>query len=110
MMPWPFDGLAGSLTRGQAWLHVEFRLLTQLRGRGAFYLYLGTLMATQCVFCLVFLVGIFNAVMGALCIAMSFGITPDFDRLAESAGISEGGQYNPVYDNELGEDQQTRAR
>merc|ERR1719265_2129091 len=39
MMPWPFDGLAGPLTRGQAWLHDEVRLLTELRGRGAFYLY-----------------------------------------------------------------------
>merc|ERR1719272_2476956 len=88
MMVTPFDMLAGPLTRGQAWLHAEVRLLTELRGRGAFYLYQGTLMATQCVFCLVFLVGLFNAMMGALCIAMSFGIQPDFDRLAAGTGFS----------------------
>jgi len=92
LMPWPFDGLAGPLTRGQAWLHQEVRLLTELRGRGAFYLYQGTLMATQCVFCVLFLVGIANAVMGALCIAMSFGIQPDFERLAAAGGM----QYSQI--------------
>lgn len=92
MMPWPFDGLAGPLTRGQAWLHLEVRLLTELRGRGAFYLYQGSLMATQCILCLTFLVGLANAVMGGLCIAMSFGITPDFDALAAGGGM----QYSTV--------------
>jgi len=87
MSPWPFDGLAAPLTRGQAWLHSEVRILTELRGRGALYLFSGSLMATQCVFCLLFLVGVANAVMGALCLGMSFGITPDFDRLAAGEGM-----------------------
>jgi len=98
MLPTPFDMLAGPLTRGQAWLHAEVRLLTELRGRGAFYLYQGTLMATQCVFCAMFIIGLFNALMGGLCIAMSFGIQPDFDRLAAYSG----GAYNPIKDEEAG--------
>lgn len=102
MFPWPFDGLAGPLTRGQAWLHAEVRILTELRGRGAFYLYQGTLMATQCVFCVLFLVGMFNAVMGALCIAMSYGIQPDFERLAATAGYG-GGSYDYIKDQEMGD-------
>jgi len=83
----PFDRLAEPVTRAQAWLHYECQLLTRLRGRGLFYLYQGTLMVTQCVFCLLFLAGLYNVLMGFLCIAMSFGYTPDFDGLAATAGF-----------------------
>lgn len=105
MLITPFDLLAGPLTRGQAWLHAEVRLLTELRGRGAFYLYQGTLMATQCVFCLLFLVGAFNVLMGVLCIAMSFGIQPDFEYLTGSTYLDNNvaPQYNRV-DQEVRED------
>jgi acyl-CoA-binding protein len=108
MMPFPFDSLAGPLTRGQAWLHAEVRLLTELRGRGIFYLYQGTLMSTQCVFCLLFLVGIYSAIMGALCIAMSYGITPDFDRIAATTGIGGGGaKYDQIRDEEAAAEDQS---
>merc|ERR1719220_1941599 len=76
LMP-PFDQLAAPVTRAQAWLHRECRLLTELRGRGFFYLYQGTLMVTQCVFCLIFVCGLYVVAMGVVCILMSFGITPD---------------------------------
>merc|ERR1719188_85523 len=62
----PFHRLAEPVTRAQAWLHEECRLLTRLRGRGLFYLYQGTLMVTQCVLCLMFLSGLYNAIMGIL--------------------------------------------
>jgi len=111
MMPWPFDGLAGPLTRGQAWLHAEIRLLTELRGRGFFYLYQGSLMATQGWYILLILVGLFNTLMGALCIAMSFGIQPDFDRIAATTGIGQGAtKYDQIRDEEAsGEDQSITA-
>jgi len=87
MLMTPFDRLAEPVTRAQAWLHEECKLLTQLRGRGLFYLYQGTLMVTQCVFCLIFLGGLYNAAMGVLCVMMSFGYTPDIEGLAASAGL-----------------------
>jgi len=90
MMIPPFDRLAEPVTRAQAWLHEECRLLTRLRGRGFFYLYQGTLLVTQCVFCALFLCGLYSALMGAVCILMSFGITPDIERIAESAGLGVG--------------------
>ncbi|CAK0815820.1 unnamed protein product [Prorocentrum cordatum] len=49
----PIDSLAGPVTQAQAWLHDQCKLLTQLRGRGFFYMYQGTLMVTQCVLCLI---------------------------------------------------------
>jgi acyl-CoA-binding protein len=101
IMPYPFDLLAGPLTRGQAWLHTEAKLLTELRGRGVFYLYQGTLMCTQWSL-LLFLVGFHNALMGVLCIAMSFGIQPDFDRLAAHTGFPGDAQYDPIKDEEAG--------
>jgi len=83
----PFDRLAEPVTKAQAWLHEECRLLTRLRGRGFFYLYQGTLMVTQCILCLLFVAGVYNMIMGVLCVMMSFGYTPDFDYLAASAGL-----------------------
>lgn len=91
MLMAPFDRLAEPITRAQAWLHEECRLLTRLRGRGFFYLYQGTLMVTQCVFCLLFLCGLYSVIMGVVCILMSFGITPDVELIAESAGLGAGG-------------------
>merc|ERR1719336_633750 len=88
----PFDRLAEPVTKAQAWLHEECRLLTRLRGRGFFYLYQGTLMVTQqCLFCLLFLAGVYNLIMGVLCVMMSFGYTPDFDYLAAAAGLYGNG-------------------
>mmetsp|Transcript_25294 Transcript_25294/g.57479 ORF Transcript_25294/g.57479 Transcript_25294/m.57479 type:complete len:342 (-) Transcript_25294:141-1166(-) len=89
MLVTPFDRLAEPVTRAQAWLHEECKLLTQLRGRGLFYFYQGTLMVTQCVFCLIFLCGLYNVGIGVLCIMMSFGYTPDIEGMALSAGLAD---------------------
>ncbi|CAE8609372.1 unnamed protein product [Polarella glacialis] len=50
--------------------------LTELRGRGFFYTFIGTLAITQCLLCLHFLAGVWNLLMGILCLMMSFGINP----------------------------------
>merc|ERR1712217_666269 len=103
MLMSPFDRLAEPLTRAQAWLHGECRFLTWLRGRGLFYLYLGTLMVTQCVLCLVFLCGLYNILMGVLCIMMSFGFKPDFEGIAATAGFTNpNSDYNVILDPEHG--------
>lgn len=52
------------------------KFLTELRGRGFFYTFVGTLAVTQCVVCLYFLCGLWNLLMGILCLLMSFGINP----------------------------------
>lgn len=90
MLMAPFDRLAEPVTRAQAWLHEECRLLTTLRGRGLFYLYQGTLMVTQCILCLLFLAGLYQALMGVLCIMTSFGFTPDIEGAVASAGFGKG--------------------
>lgn len=90
----PFDSLAGPITRAQAWLHEECKFLTTLRGRGLFYLYQGTLMVTQCIFCMLFVAGMYCFVMGTLCIMMSFGLKPDVEGWYASAGY--GPRYNTL--------------
>jgi hypothetical protein len=52
------------------------KFLTELRGRGFFYIFVGTLAITQCWVCLYFLSGLWNLLMGVLCLMMSFGINP----------------------------------
>merc|ERR1712217_614016 len=52
------------------------QFLTELRGRGLFYLFVGSIAITQCLFCLLFVVGLWNVLMGALCLLMSFGVNP----------------------------------
>jgi hypothetical protein len=74
--------------------------LTELRGRGLFYLFIGSLAITQCWWCLFFLVGIWNSVMGVMCLLMSFGINPA-DHLPTSLPTAGGGgsqqpNYGPV--------------
>merc|ERR1712190_79312 len=36
------------------------QFLTELRGRGLFYLFVGSIAITQCLFCLLFVVGLWN--------------------------------------------------
>lgn len=55
---------------------VEAKFLTELRGRGFFYLFVGTLAISQCLFCLLFICGAWNLLMGVLCLLMSFGVNP----------------------------------
>lgn len=58
----------------QGWLHSKVQFLTELNGRGLFYIYQGTLMATQdCFWCLLFWMGMYNIFMGALYLAMAAG-------------------------------------
>lgn len=63
------------------------KFLTELRGRGLFYLFVGTLAGSQCLVCLTFLCGLWNVLMGVLCLMMSFGINPadhiPHDRLSQ---------------------------
>lgn len=50
--------------------------LTELTGRGLFYVFVGSLAVTQCFVCVLFLVGLWNVLMGIICILMSFGVNP----------------------------------
>jgi hypothetical protein len=67
------------------------KFLTELRGRGFFYLFVGTLSITQCLVCLFFVCGLWNLLMGILCLMMSFGINPA-DHLPSSMPSSFPGQ------------------
>jgi len=63
----------------ESWQMEVFRkaqFLTELRGRGLFYVFVGSLAVSQCMVCLLFLVGLWNVLMGLICVAMSFGINP----------------------------------
>lgn len=68
--------LAPLVQRYQMEVFDRAKFLTQLRGRGFFYLFVGTLAVTQCLVCLLFLCGIWNVLMGVLCLLMSFGFNP----------------------------------
>lgn len=106
----PFDRLAEPIARSQAWLHEECRLLTRLRGRGFFYLYQGTLLVTQCVFCMNFIIGLYILAMGVVCILMSFGITPDIEgMMAQSPALFGAGQKYSMVADEAGSPEGTRA-
>lgn len=68
--------LAPFVERYQMEVFNRANFLTELRGRGLFYLFVGALAITQCLVCLLFLVGVWNLLMGVLCLMMSFGINP----------------------------------
>lgn len=68
--------LAPLVERYQMEVFNRANFLTELRGRGFFYLFVGALAITQCLVCLLFLVGVWNLLMGVLCLMMSFGINP----------------------------------
>merc|ERR1711879_236694 len=78
------------------------QVLTELRGRGLFYLFVGSLAITQCFFCLLFLVGVWNVLMGVLCLLLSVGINPADHMSVQpgSAGCQDHGA--PLYSNQNG--------
>jgi len=61
------------------------KFLTALRGRGAFYIFVGTLAITRCTFCLLFIVGCVNGFVGVMCLLMSYGVQPDLPSALDSA-------------------------
>lgn len=77
------------------------KVLTELRGRGFYYVFVGSLAITQCFFCLLFLVGVWNLLMGVLCLLMSFGINPA-DHMHMQPGMQPGDPGAPLYDNRQG--------
>jgi len=78
------------------------KVLTELRGRGFYYVFIGSLAITQCFLCLLFLVGVWNLLMGVLCLMMSFGINPaDHMQMAPGGGYPGRGypdHGSPLYD------------
>jgi len=52
------------------------QFLMELRGRGLYYVFVGNLAITQCFVCLLFVVGLWNLIMGVLCLLMSCGVNP----------------------------------
>lgn len=52
------------------------RFLTQLKGRGAYYIFVGSLAVVQCMLCLFFIVGAFNIFVGVVSIMLAFGMKP----------------------------------
>eukprot|EP00451_Oxyrrhis_marina_P002548 CAMPEP_0204254026 /NCGR_PEP_ID=MMETSP0468-20130131/2304_1 /ASSEMBLY_ACC=CAM_ASM_000383 /TAXON_ID=2969 /ORGANISM="Oxyrrhis marina" /LENGTH=211 /DNA_ID=CAMNT_0051227721 /DNA_START=48 /DNA_END=683 /DNA_ORIENTATION=+ len=61
----------------QAKVNEQAQFLTTMLGRGGFYIFLGTLAISQCIFCLYFLVGIWMIVMGAMLVGFHFGYTAE---------------------------------
>mmetsp|Transcript_2017 Transcript_2017/g.3771 ORF Transcript_2017/g.3771 Transcript_2017/m.3771 type:complete len:235 (+) Transcript_2017:56-760(+) len=69
--------------------------LTELKGRGFFYTFIGTLAITQCFLCLHFVAGLWNLLMGVLCLLMSFGINPADHIQASLAQRQQEEQFVP---------------
>lgn len=82
-----FGALAPWVEQYQLEIFKRANFLTELRGRGFFFVFVGSLAITQCFPCLLFIVGIWNLVMGVLCVLMSYGINPT---LASSRGPQSG--------------------
>ncbi|CAK0880646.1 unnamed protein product [Prorocentrum cordatum] len=83
--------LAPWVERYQMEVFNRAQFLTELRGRGLFFVFVGSLAITQCVMCLLFFVGIWNLFMGVVCVMMSYGINPVLPsdpRLAPQPGMS----------------------
>jgi hypothetical protein len=68
--------LAPLIAQKQELIFTRASFLTEQTGRGLFYFFIGSLAITQCLVCVLFLVGLWNVLMGAICILMSFGVNP----------------------------------
>eukprot|EP00928_Gymnodinium_smaydae_P038245 TRINITY_DN26419_c0_g1_i1.p2 TRINITY_DN26419_c0_g1~~TRINITY_DN26419_c0_g1_i1.p2 ORF type:complete len:227 (+),score=63.71 TRINITY_DN26419_c0_g1_i1:85-765(+) len=80
--------------RYQAQIFTKANFLTELLGRGLFYFFVGSLAITQCLICPLFLVGLWNVLMGAICILMHCGINP-VDHI-EQRNSANAGQNVPL--------------
>lgn len=78
------------------------QFLTELKGRGFFYVFIGSLAITQCFFCLLFLVGVWNLLMGVLCLLMSFGINPAEHMHMQPGQMGHQDHSAPLYSNQHG--------
>ncbi|CAD7966862.1 unnamed protein product [Amoebophrya sp. A25] len=91
--------LAVHLNKYQKFVNEYAHFLTKLQGRGAFYIFVGTLCITECMFCTLFIVGAANAGLGVLLILLSFGYTPDLS--AEAVTKRVGTTYQNVVQNRV---------
>jgi len=82
---WPVvERLAPHIRELQKTFFEYAKFLTHLIGRGAFYVFIGLVLITQCWFCLFFIAGAANITVGALCIMLHFGYKPDFDKFRQN--------------------------
>eukprot|EP00927_Polykrikos_kofoidii_P055959 TRINITY_DN50141_c0_g1_i1.p1 TRINITY_DN50141_c0_g1~~TRINITY_DN50141_c0_g1_i1.p1 ORF type:complete len:237 (-),score=23.32 TRINITY_DN50141_c0_g1_i1:55-765(-) len=88
-----------SIGRCQASVHQRANFLTQLFGRGLFYFFVGSLAITQCMWCLHFVVGLWNVLMGATCISISYGVNP-MDRLPANPFSRPSNPQTQTHDHE----------
>jgi len=86
------------LAKYQAMVHEYALFLTKLQGRGMFYIFVGMLTIPQCLpgMCFKFWIGAWNIFVGALCVAMSFGIKPDLSSKRFTTLQRDPIAYKPV--------------
>lgn len=84
------------LLRAQSWLHEKAELLTEFHGRAAFYIYQGTLLTTQgCTLCLLFMVGVYNVFMGALCAWMAWDHARSAGQEGPAGDVEQASRVSP---------------
>lgn len=76
------------LHQWQKFVHEFAFFLTRLRGRGVFYIFIGTLCISECLFCPFFILGLANGGLGVFCMLLSFGIKPDVSYSNVQKGVA----------------------
>mmetsp|Transcript_12548 Transcript_12548/g.23156 ORF Transcript_12548/g.23156 Transcript_12548/m.23156 type:complete len:253 (+) Transcript_12548:70-828(+) len=79
--------------RWQQYVHQEMHIITGLRGRGFFYLFLGVLGVVQAFPSLTFVCGLLNIFSGTMCVSAS--CTQPVQPSADGAGIATQAQAAP---------------